>query len=322
MVAKAARATGHHLRIQPKGLKRKCRASAVLLIPSTLSVGMPRAFTSANRDRETRRGKTMTNAMTVTTNPTDALMAWNTLNGSAAKAASNPKAMCQPLLAGAIRNSRACDITGDPRWMAEANALVMEAYGRFAGADAKISDADMREALSEDPYAVGGKAHTIAVIVTDPETGAREMAATIRVVVSNVDHDLPPIEAMQLVCPLECWPHRTAGVSDRQIAEFGRFVIAPKYRTAPMKAAGVHAFLTRSMYEPCMSSVAGHDVRAIYAIMPKYMSDLCIRGGLRIREIPSRLRFEDNQASRLFREFSNYWVKCSPKLWEFLPLYV
>lgn len=232
--------------------------------------------------------------------------------------------ICPALLAGAVRGTEVRDITDDPARMAESRELLLQAYRPLMNGSASAFPSRLAEVVCDDEYARCGRTRTIATLTENREGGLTEVSCTIRVLLGedNSSVHFPALEAMRFVVAQPDWPHRLAGVPDGMTAEFGRFVIHRRYRTTPMKAAGVHAFLTRRLYDCCLDTMSKRGTSALYAVMPTYMAGLCVRAGLEISELPFRLRTEDHEAAKVFQEFSTYWVANRPKLYRFEPLYV
>jgi hypothetical protein len=237
---------------------------------------------------------------------------------------SSVKLICSPLLSRVVDSTEVRDISNHPEHMEEARLLLVAAYQRFANPAAGLTPDRVRATVCEDEYMLAGWTHTIAAFTTDGRGSKATLSCALRVMVGQKDQagSMPAIEAMRFVDALPSWPHTTHVHEPNSIAEFGRYVLHPRYRTVPMKEAGIPAFLTRRLYEGCVSAVADKHPRFLYAIMPQFMASVCVRGGLQIREVPCRLRTDDREATRLFHDFSGYWMNSNPKLYQFLPLYV
>jgi hypothetical protein len=209
-----------------------------------------------------------------------------------------------------------CDITDDFLLMERARWLTAEAYAALA--DPSVGIEEVFAVVSRDSYEEQGRARTIAALSTDPETGASEIVGLVRVVIGEMrpaNEEAPPIDAMNFVEPAEGWPHTGRGLNDSQIAELGRFLIVAKFRTSEMRQAGVPAWLTRRLYEAAARVMRERGGRMLYAIMPPYMTRLVGQAGIRICEVPSRLKTEDPLAARVFDQFSAYWLRSAPKLY-------
>ena len=114
------------------------------------------------------------------------------------------------------------------------------------------------------------------------------------------------------------WPHRQAGLPDRNTGELGRFVIPPQYRTTAMRAAGVSVSLTKALFETAINLATQHSIEYVYAIMPPHVLRLLITIGACPQEIPgAQVRAESPEVSQLVALFPGYWEK-SPKLYRFL----
>jgi len=218
-----------------------------------------------------------------------------------------------------IQNTTFVDITDDYCWMERARWLTAEAYTALANPARELGVEEVFETVSNDFYEQRGRARTIAALTTDPETDVTEITGLVRVVIgerSERGEDTYPIDAMNFVEPLQGWPHEQNGLPEYQIAELGRFLIIEKCRTPEMRRAGVPAWLTRRLYDTAVTVMRSRGGRMLYAIMPPYMTRLIHQAGIRIQEIESRLRTEDPLAARVFDEFSLYWHRSSPKLYE------
>lgn len=103
--------------------------------------------------------------------------------------------------------------------------------------------------LSTDGYELYGRSKTLVAATTHPMTGEPDLSGTVRLVLGRdgVDeHGLPALDAMRLMQVTPDWPHRQAGLPDRNTGELSRFVIPRQYRTAAMRAAGVPLVLRPS----------------------------------------------------------------------------
>jgi len=211
------------------------------------------------------------------------------------------------------------DISDDYLLMEQARWLTAEAYAPLANPALGLTIEDVYRVVSRDAYEGEGRAKTIAALYLDPNTGEREILGMVRVVIGaerQCDTGAQPLDAMNFVEPLGNWPHDENGLSDGQIAELGRFHIVEKCRTPIMRVGGLPAWLTRGIYEGAVEVVRERQVRTLYAIMPPYTTRLIRQAGIRIVEIPSRLKTDDEFAAGIFDDFCLYWRRSSPKLYE------
>jgi hypothetical protein len=219
-----------------------------------------------------------------------------------------------------MTNTTIVDISDDFLWMERARWLTAESYVALADPKLGLRAEDVFETVSKDFYEEHGFARTVAALTTDPETGITEITGLVRVVIGARagEKDIYPIDAMNFVQPLHGWPHEQNGLQGCQVAELGRFLIIGECRTPEMRRAGVPASLTRRLYEGGVEIMRSNHAQILYAIMPAYVARLISQAGIRIREIESRLKTEDPFAARIFDEFSLYWHRSSPKLYEWL----
>jgi len=212
------------------------------------------------------------------------------------------------------------DVTDDSYWMQRAIELAAEGYAPLTNPALGIGVEQLMATLSRDAYHEQGRARTIAALTTDPVTGITELAGRARVVTGDIrgdDADMPPIEAMTFVEPLDGWPHLRAGQPISHIAEISRFAIAGSCRTSEMRKSGTTAWILRRLYEGCLDAMRRQRAGILYAIMPPYVIRLVAQSAIRVRLIESRFRTEDSLAARFFHEFSMYFQQSSPRLYEF-----
>lgn len=219
------------------------------------------------------------------------------------------------LLAQLARNTVAVDVTRQPVWLERAKRLIAEGYAKLADRTRPPSPEELFNDVCNDAYERHARSHTI-VTMTKADDECQEISSVARVVIgSSVTNGLAPIDAMNFVEPLTAWPHRALGWDDSRAAEIGRFVIADKYKTGPMRKAGAHAFLTRRLFDRCAAVANSRGTAGFYAILPAYSKTLLGQTGVQLREIPSRLRTEDARAADIFSRYSLYWERSAPRLY-------
>jgi hypothetical protein len=219
-----------------------------------------------------------------------------------------------------IENTDLRDVTGDPGWLAAARWETTVAYSKLASAKVRLRIRDIYASICEDGYERSGRSCTIAAITSHPQTGTKELSGLVRVVFGAESRrrlSLAAIDAMNLVHPLGGWPHRRSGVGDGNIGELGRFTVIEKFRTSQMKAANVDAHLTRRLYDDAVKVAMAHNVKCLYAIMPRHAAEVVRRAGIDILEIHCDLRTDSEEAIRVFDEFPIYWKRLSPRLYQF-----
>ena len=227
--------------------------------------------------------------------------------------------LCEPNSASSTsRHIETRDVTCDPALMHDVIQQVAMAYTALASPGAALSLKQVDAEVCCDPYSTPDRSTTLAALMPTEAQGNLCLAGTIRVVFGDSfgDADHPAIESMRFMVPLEEWPHRQIGLNDSSIAEFGRFVIADRFRTTEMNSAGVTSAISRSLCESALELVRSRGKRALYAIMPAHMAGMGIRGGCPVMEIPSRLRLECPYASGVIRRFETYWLHQSPRLYQ------
>jgi len=214
------------------------------------------------------------------------------------------------------------DITGNEVLMPGAQRMVAAAYHALSPTDRGISADGVYEMICHDAYQQPSRSHTIAMISGGCDDGQARISGLVRVVfgAANASDGLMPIDAMNFVVPLEQWPHERPELGDQMIAELGRFVINKDFRTTEMRAAEVPHQITRSLVEGALAVIRPLGIQFLYAIMPTYASRLLIQSGIKLEELPCRLRTEDEAASRTFEDFSIYWKRSSPRLYRFLSI--
>jgi hypothetical protein len=212
------------------------------------------------------------------------------------------------------------DITATKTLMSDAQRMVAAAYHALAPLDREIPQDRVHQMICCDPYQKQARAHTLATLSDDTDEGRARISGVVRVVFgrSKASDHLMPIDAMNFVVPLNCWPHDLGGLGNPMIAELGRFVIDREFRTPEMRSAGVPQHITRSLVEGALRVIRPLGVDFLYAIMPGYASRLLIQAGIKLEELPCRLRTEDEAACRTFDDFAIYWRRSSPRLYRFL----
>jgi hypothetical protein len=239
----------------------------------------------------------------------------------------DPRLSVHPSDAGcAILLSRAevRDITDHPEWLAEANREIAAGYRRLADPTRGVGLGETMTALCEDGYERHGRSRTFAVFVAGTGSGAmeseaRELAGVVRLVIGRsqgAPRDVAPIDAMNFVSPRGGWPHRRYGVRDDQIGEIGRFVILEKFRRPRRGAEGGQVTITGLLLQAVYRSCRRSGLRRLYAIMPPQVADLVTRTGAVLNNVPMLLRQEDEHAARIFEQFSTYWRRMEPRLYE------
>ena len=214
------------------------------------------------------------------------------------------------------------DITATKTLMSDAQHMVAAAYHALAPLEREIPQARVHQMICCDPYQKLARSHTLATFSDDTDEGRARISGVVRVVFgrSKASDHLMPIDAMNFVVPLNGWPHDLDGLGGPMIAELGRFVIDREFRTPEMRSAGVPQQITRSLVEEALRVIRPLGVHFLYAIMPGYASRLLIQAGIKLEELPCRLRTEDEAACRTFDDFAIYWKRSSPRLYRFLDL--
>src|SRR5215469_9843278 len=121
----------------------------------------------------------------------------------------------------------------DSGWLDLARRTVAWEYSKFASPP--LDPEVVFHLLSMDGYELYGRSKTLIAVTTHPMTGEQTLSGTVRLVLGREgvdEHGLPALDAMQLMQVTPDWPHRQAGLPDRNTGELGRFVIPPQYRTA------------------------------------------------------------------------------------------
>ena len=207
----------------------------------------------------------------------------------------------------------------DSGWLDLARRTVAWEYSEYASPP--LDPEVVFHLLSTDGYELYGRSKTLVAVTAHPLTGAQTLSGTVRLVLGRDgadEHGLPALDAMQLMQVTPDWPHRQAGLPDRNTGELGRFVIPPQYRTTAMRAAGVSVSLTKALFETAINLATQHSIEYVYAIMPPHVLRLLITIGACPQEIPgAQVRAESPEVSQLVALFPGYWEK-SPKLYRFL----
>ena len=207
----------------------------------------------------------------------------------------------------------------DSGWLDLARRTVAWEYREFASPP--LDPEVVFKLLSTDGYELYGRSKTLVAVTTHPMTGEPDLSGTVRLVLGRdgVDeHGLPALDAMRLMQVTPDWPHRQAGLPDRNTGELSRFVIPRQYRTAAMRAAGVPVFVEKALFETVIILAAQHSIEYVYAIMPPHVLSLLITIGDCPQEIPgAQVRAESPEVSRRVALFPGYWGK-SPKLYRLL----
>ena len=218
-----------------------------------------------------------------------------------------------------LANTEVVDITEDYLWMEQARGVIAHAYSELANPKYGMTLEDIIPVVSNDYYELNGQARTFAALMTYADSGAKIIVGLGRVVVGRVTNEItphPPIDAMAFIEPLDGWPKPAIGAPP-VVAEFGRFMIVAECRTPMARETGLHAKIGKFIYDRVTDVVRHHSAKTLYAIMPPYMVRVVRQAGVRITEIPSRLRTEDPEAAMVFDRFSLYWQHAHPKLYEF-----
>jgi hypothetical protein len=216
-----------------------------------------------------------------------------------------------------IPNTVIMDVTDNPEWMERARWLTAEAYVALANPKIRIGLEDVYDVVSGDVYEQPGRSRTFAALTTDPQSGCTKISGTLRLVWGKKDEnfpDVPAIDAMNFVEPIQDWPHKQNGWADDEIGEIGRFFIPERYRTLAMRRSGVAMWLSRQLFEAAAELAWSQRVKVLYSVMPPYVARLF--PGIPFEEVESGLKTSDPSAAAVFEQFNLYWQRSGPKLYQ------
>jgi len=214
-------------------------------------------------------------------------------------------------------NTEVIDITLNFGWLAAARWEVAVGYSKLANPKRKLHMRDLYTTLCKDHFETDGRSRTFAAIFTNPRTQAQEIAAVVRLVIGRASGSQePPIDAMNFMQPQPDWPHRQQHLSDDRIGEIGRFTITDDFRTQIMKESQIDIFVGSLVFGAALSLAQARGLQLVYTIMPTHASDLTHRAGYYLIEIPATLKSDDPAAAQVFDQFSIYWRRMTPRLYE------
>ena len=142
------------------------------------------------------------------------------------------------------------DVTNQLSDLQVAFAMVVDAYSKLSSQRLLL-----QEVLAElcfDIYHNNNRTRTLLATGINPNTGNVEPIGTIRMVLganSNIDEEIHPLEVMSLITPPEGWDHFTfEDFNPNLSAEFGRFVVAPAYRSSEARSKGYTFILCKAIF--------------------------------------------------------------------------
>ena len=213
------------------------------------------------------------------------------------------------------------DVTEDTEWMERARWLTAEGYVALADPKFGIGLEDVFNVVSSDVYEEAGRSKTFATLTTDPESGSVRISGTVRVVLGkeseSEDEDVPPIDAIHFMNPVDHWPHKQNGWADSDISELGAL-----FHSGPLQVTGnatccVDVWITNLLYRAAETVVRQQGKRIFYAIMPPYVTRLLNRADIRMEPIESTLRTDNIAVAHVFEQFKLVLERSRPKLYHF-----
>jgi hypothetical protein len=208
------------------------------------------------------------------------------------------------------------DVTDDAEWSEIAKRTVAHAYSTLASPHVAPEQVYAKFCIDQD----GGQRHdrVLAAFAPGRPRSAETFCGTMRLVTAVITDEvgsLPPIDVLQLM-RLPHWPHESAGAIRPIVAEICRTVILERYRSKPMRQAGMPECIIRALWSGCMDLAARYGATYVYAIMPTYVVRLLARAGIPVTAVEgSQLNDQDDTARAMFDTFQIYWRHSHPKLY-------
>lgn len=210
------------------------------------------------------------------------------------------------------------DVTDDKENLDIAFMIVASSYINFSTYALDIQD--VYQELCSDIYHEKGYARTLLAKGISPLTRELSPLGTVRVVISprqRTDTDLPPLEAMSLVSPLEGWELFEQGKFDPfHSAEIGRFALASVCRGEYGKKMNLPIIILQKVFEQATYiSAAMYGKTQLWAIMPPPVAKFATDAGLSLLT-STEIVLNYQKHAELFKRYSKYWINANPKLYE------
>ncbi|MFN8441620.1 MAG: hypothetical protein U0175_12650 [Caldilineaceae bacterium] len=211
------------------------------------------------------------------------------------------------------------DVTDDNEKLEIAFMIAASNYIKFSTRSLTIQE--VYAELCDDVYHQKGLARTLLITGMSPLTGEVAPLGSFRVVVSphqNTNIDMPPLEAMSLVTPLEGWEFFQCGKFDPfKSAEISRFALTPECRSEYSRKINLPAVIASRGFE--MAKYISENVYGktqLWGIMLHPVVNLVVSAGLTLLTT-TEVTLNHQRHDELFKKYDRYWLNGNPKLYEF-----
>ncbi len=216
------------------------------------------------------------------------------------------------------------DVTNQLSDLQVAFAMVVDSYSKLSSQPLMF-----QEVLTElcfDMYHNNNRTRTLLATGINPDTGNIEPIGTIRMVLgrmvlgadSNIDEGIHPLELMSLITPPEGWNNFTFEAFNPHLsAEFGRFVVAPAYRSLEARSKGYTFSLCKSIFSKFVEVATQYNKNQFWALMPANVLGLLKLINIGVIPVPE-LNFNSEHHSELFNRYDKYWQHSKPWFYKFV----
>jgi hypothetical protein len=206
------------------------------------------------------------------------------------------------------------DVTEDLNKLYVAFNLVAQNYSRFSSSN--INFQEIYQELCDDPYHTLGLSRTLLLNGYNPNTNRVETLGTVRIVLGSFqpkNSTLPPLEAMQLISPLEGWDNfRFENFNANEAVELSRFATTFECNQGISKKIKLSHLVAKSLLTKAINfSIQKYQRKQIWAIMPRYVVKVITTKETQFSPVPyMTLNFQKH--ANLFQKYDKYWLHSHP----------